>query len=342
MQGRDVLILKGEEVLSLLDGRELDLIDLVGRAYTTHARGNSTLPHSTFLLFPHRERDRIIALPAYLGEQFEVSGIKWIASFPNNINQGIERASAVLILNSTETGRPEAIMESSLISAKRTAASAALAARTLHAGGAPAGVGLIGCGPINYQISRFLLAVWPDVQSFKIFDLSPSRADQFSKELAKLQPGARVEIAGSLESVLRECTVISIATTAAKPHISDLSICPPNTTILHISLRDISAGAILESENIVDDQDHICQAETSVHLAEKLVGHREFIGATLAEVLTGNKWVREDNGRTVVFSPFGLGVLDIAVAKFVTTQAVTAGTGTVIESFLPEPAVGRA
>src|SRR5215208_6319838 len=165
MQGRDILILRGEEVSSLLKGRELDLIDLVGRAYGAHGRGNSSLPHSSFLLFPDRKRDRIIALPAYLGEQFEVSGIKWIASFPDNINKGIERASAVLILNSMKTGRPEVIMESSVISAKRTAASAALAARTLHGPVAPERVGFIGCGLINYQIAKFLLAVWPDIRS---------------------------------------------------------------------------------------------------------------------------------------------------------------------------------
>ncbi len=338
MQGRDVLILKGEEVDALLKGRELELIDLVGCAYATHGRGNSSLPHSSFLLFPHRKRDRIIALPAYLGEQFEVSGIKWIASFPENINQGLERASAVLILNSTQTGRPEAIMESSLISAKRTAASAALAARTLHNGGSQSCVGFIGCGPINYQISKFLLAVWPDIRLFKIFDLSESRAAEFS---ARLDSAIRVEIADSLESVLRDCAVVSIATTAATPHISNLSICPPNSTILHVSLRDISPEAILESHNIVDDQDHIFQAGTSVHLAEKIVSHRDFIRGTLSEVLNGKRVAKRDNNRTVVFSPFGLGVLDIAVAKLVTTLAREAGVGTVLESFLPDGAVSR-
>jgi 2,3-diaminopropionate biosynthesis protein SbnB len=339
MQSRDILILRGEEVGSLLEGRELELIDLVGRAYIAHGRGHSSLPHSSFLLFPHRQRDRIIALPAYLGEQFEVAGIKWIASFPENIDRGIERASAVLILNSMNTGRPEVIMESSLISAKRTAASAALAARTLHGTTAPASVGFIGCGVINYQIAKFLLAVWPGVQRFKLFDLSESRARQFSKDVLRLSSELKVDFAASTESVLRENQVVSFATTAAKPHLSDLSSCPPQATILHVSLRDIAPEAILESENIVDDADHIFQANTSVHLAEQSVGHREFITGTLAEVLLGEKIVRRD--RPVVFSPFGLGLLDIAVAKLVTALALDSKVGTVLESFIPDATLAR-
>jgi ornithine cyclodeaminase len=66
-----------------------------------------------------------------------------------------------------------------------------------------------------------------------------------------------------------------------------------------------------------------------------MTGNREFISGTLAEVQAGNKIVKRDKNGVVVFSPFGLGVLDIAVAKLVASLAADLGVGTVLESFLP-------
>lgn len=336
MRNGDVLILKGREVQSLLEDREGELLDTVRRAYVVHARGESSLPHSSFLNFPNEQRNRIIALPAYLGRDFDVAGIKWIASFPNNVEHGMNRASAVVILNSAQTGTPQAIIEGSIVSAKRTAASAALAARTLHQSPVESGVGIIGCGLINFEIIRFLHASLTGALKFVIFDLNTERAQVFKRACQKSFADTSIEIAPDAASVLSRCSLISIATTAVKPHLDDLSPCVPGTTILHISLRDVTPEAVLSCDNVVDDVDHVCRAQTSLHLAEQLTGQRDFIRCTLADILLGLAPPRRDPKSILLFSPFGLGVLDLAVSQLVYKLAHEQRRGLVIDSFLPD------
>ena len=186
MLNNDILILKNRDVCSILAGRELDVIELIGQAYEAHARGHSSVAHSTFLRFSSAPHNRIIALPAYLGHEFEIAGIKWIASFPANHRVGLDRASAVIILNSMQTGRPLAILEGSVISAMRTAASAALAAKYLHHGRAIDRVGIVGCGPIGFETMRFLRALYPQVGSVMVFDIEPTRAERFRNKCARI------------------------------------------------------------------------------------------------------------------------------------------------------------
>ena len=334
MPDDDLLMLGGADVACLLEGRETELVASVRGAYEAHARTQTSLPHSVFLTFPDNARNRIIALPAYVGDGFDIAGVKWISSFPANVGRGIERASAIVVVNSMETGRPLAVMEGSLISAKRTAASAALAAQQLHGPGGPVSLGLVGCGRINYEIQRFLLATGPAPEQVLVHDLAADRAERFAARL-NAEAGRQVaRAAGDLAGLLRGCDLVSFATTAPTPHVEDLSVCAPGATILHVSLRDLSPAAILDSDNVVDDVDHVCRERTSIHLAAEQRGAVDFVRCTLGDVLLGRQPAREGS-RRLVFSPFGLGVLDLGVAALVLRGAEEQGLGTTMPSFWP-------
>ncbi|HSK77156.1 MAG TPA: 2,3-diaminopropionate biosynthesis protein SbnB [Thermoanaerobaculia bacterium] len=334
MSGDGILVLGGPEIEELLAGREEEIVSVVERAYVAHNEGKSSLPHSIFLRFPGNELDRIIALPAYLGDGFDVAGLKWISSFPGNLKRGLARASAILILNECEGGRPQIVLESSIISARRTAASAASGARALLEGRVPERVGLIGTGLINFEIARFLGVVC-GAKRFLLHDLDTARAGRFASVLRDHLGAADVGIARETGEVLASCPLVSFATTAIRPHVRDLSACPPGAVLLHISLRDLTAEAILEGDNVVDDVDHVCRAQTSIHLAEQATGGRGFVRCTLADILSGRAPARKGDGSVAIFSPFGLGVLDVAVGKLVADAALAAGRGTHIPSFFP-------
>ena len=126
-------VIPGAQVRHALRGREQQITELVEATYRRHGAGDSVNPPSCFLRFPDRPSDRIIALPASIGGPHRVDGLKWISSFPRNVTAGLPRASAAPILNDPGTGYPFACLESSIISATRTAASAAVAAHWLCA-----------------------------------------------------------------------------------------------------------------------------------------------------------------------------------------------------------------
>ena len=141
-------VVSGAQVQRALEGREREIVDMVEAAYRLHGAGDSVNPPSYFLRFPDRPSDRIIALPASLGGEARVDGLKWISSFPQNVAAGLPRASGVLILNDPGTGYPFACLEASVISADpdggdggdrgRLALPAAGRARRASASSAPA------------------------------------------------------------------------------------------------------------------------------------------------------------------------------------------------------------
>ena len=328
-------VVSGAQVQQALQGKEKKIVDLVEATYRLHGTGDSVNPPSYFLQFPDRPSSRIIALPGSIGGDVRVDGLKWISSFPDNVKAGVPRASAVLILNDHDTGYPFACLESSIISATRTAASAALAADWLSRGRRrPTRVGFIGVGLIARYIHTFLDSTGWSFDEIGVHDLSPQSAAGFRGYLEQSDPAGRITVHDSAEQLIRSSDLVIFATVAGQPHITDRSWFEHHPLVLHVSLRDLTPEILLESTNVVDDVEHCLKANTSPHLAEQLTGNREFLLGTLDDVMSGRVTVPAES--TVVFSPFGLGVLDLAVGKYVYDEVAAAGQLQVIEDFFRE------
>ncbi len=333
-----LLFLKGDEIIELLKNREQEVLDAVRNAYMTHAANATSMPPNGYLRFPGMEKERIIAKPAWLGGAFNTAGIKWIASFPKNRNKNLDRASATLILNSTDTGHPIAVMESSIISAYRTAASAALAAQILNINDSEAvkTVGLVGCGYINYETLRFLLAIFPNIQTLLLHDLSSEMAQKFAQKAKELKPDLKAQFVKNFSALLPLTNLISFATTAVHPFVKNIDGYQPGTILLHISLRDLVPAIILNADNIVDDIDQVCSNQTSLHLAEQQIGNRDFIRSTIGDIFNGHESASNQERDIHIFSPFGLGILDMALGHLVQKLAIENQIGMQIENFLPK------
>jgi ornithine cyclodeaminase len=198
------------------------------------------------------------------------------------------------------------------------------------------GVGLIGAGAINLAVLEFLVAVNPDLRAATIFDIDPQRAADFVTRAEQFLPA--VDRAGRIDQALARHPLVSLATTAGEPYV-DLASCQKNAVVLHISLRDIAPVSIRNAVNVVDDAHHVCRERTSLHLAEMQAGDRSFIHADFGGLLNGSERLPPDDGRLVIFSPFGLGALDIALAEFILAQAKCRGSGIEIPDFLPNQPV---
>jgi N-[(2S)-2-amino-2-carboxyethyl]-L-glutamate dehydrogenase len=328
----DFEVVAGQAVKQIIDDAGLQILQVVEDAYLRHDAGRTVNPDSYFLRFPDKPDSRIIALPAFIElDTAAVAGLKWISSFPGNVASNAPRASAVLILNDYATGRPIALLEAANISAVRTAASAAIAARAIASQIPPSGpVAIVGAGVIARTIVQYLVLADYPIERLVIYDLDPSSADRLAAS-AETELGLTPVLATSLAEAMAAQTVV-LATTASVPYI-DLPL-RPGQVVLNISLRDLKPELLLTAENYFDDVEHCMKAETSPHLAERLSGGRRFVTGTLADLLRGRQLPAGD--RAVVFSPFGLGVLDLAVGHFVLSAALAKGLTSPIPNFFGE------
>lgn len=325
-------VISGTTARQIIAESRVDVIRLVRDAYVTHHEGNSINPNSYFLRFPEKGNSRIIALPAYLGGKHCVAGLKWISSFPGNITRNVPRASAVLLLNDFQTGYPFACLEASQISAARTAASAVIGAEKLAGRRKVDKIAVVGAGIIARNIFEFFIAQDWTVGQFAIYDKVVSYSESFERHIKQI--GWRSTHAKTLSAAVDGADIVVFATTADRPYVTDLDTFQNGQVVLNISLRDLGPNIIANSYNILDDVEHCLTANTSPHLAEQRYRSRDFINGTLAGLMCGD--FELDNDKPKIFSPFGLGILDLAVGVHVYRKAMERQVALEIPNFFGE------
>jgi ornithine cyclodeaminase len=322
----------GRDIRAIIEHSRLEIVACVRDTYLAHHRGETINPNSYFLRFPEKPNSRIIALPAVLRGEPGVAGLKWIGSFPDNVTRNVPRASGVLLLNDFTTGYPFACLEAAQISAARTAASAMLGAQALHGTRKVGRIAMIGAGVIARNILEFLRALDWSADEITVYDQVPAYAGQAARFAESL--GYRGSVSATLTDAIGGAELVVLATTASEPHIVDRGVFAPEQTVLNVSLRDLGPDVIAEAHNVLDDVDHCLNAGTSPLLAVDKFGHRDFIDGTIAEALLGRLTLGRDKPR--IFSPFGLGVLDVAVGLEIFTIGTEKGLVRAVPDFFAE------
>lgn len=131
----------------------------------------------------HTRKDAFIhAMPAYI-PSMKAAGMKWISGYPENQSMGLPYITGLLILNDPQTGLPLAIMDATWITAQRTGAATAIAAKYL-ARPESTTAGILACG-VQGRSNLEALATVFKLTKVKAFDIYPDVAQRFAREMSQ-------------------------------------------------------------------------------------------------------------------------------------------------------------
>ena len=309
------------------------VMDVVEEVLALHDAEKVNLPSKVILDLGERERGRINAMPAYLGGDFEVCGMKWIAGFPPNpVKYGIPRAHALTILNSADTGVPLAIMDGTYISAMRTGAVTGVGAKYLANPDSEV-VGIIGCGvQARTQIAAIKTAV-PSVTHMKGYDIRPESSEKLAKWVSR-DLGVEGEAVGSPREAVEGSDIVVTVTVADEPIVKD-SWLKKGSLFAHVgSYQEEEEEVILNADKVVVDLWHEVLHRGTPLLARLYNAGRitdERIHANIGEIIRGKKQGRTGKEERIFFSPLGLGSEDVGVASFVYKEAKQKGLGVTLK-----------
>lgn len=299
-------------------------------------KGDCLLPGKIVMKWPgeHSEETigRINAMPGYVGGSFNMSGIKWIGSGPNNpFKHNLPRASALIILNDPETMMPVAVMDGTVISAVRTGAVTGISAKYLAPKKAEV-VGLFGAGVQNRTQLAAILESCPQIKKAYIFDISEERSRRFAEEMSE-KTGIEIIVNQDRLDVISKSDILVTATTATEPIIHGAEI-KKGCYVAHLGDNEVDEELIMNCNKIVIDDwetDKHRMGDTLAYMYRDGKIDDSKIYASLSDLICGRKKGRISEDELTYTCNVGLGIYDVAIAARVYRTAQKRGIGKKVE-----------
>ncbi len=299
-----------------------DIIDQLEVAFSEKAEGRVEMPPKPGI-HPGDADNFIHAMPAYI-PAMKSAGVKWVSGFPHNQERGLPYISGLLILNDSETGLPISVMDCVWITAKRTGAATAIAAKRL-ARPESSIVGILGCGVQGRSNIEALSVDFP-LKKVMAYDIDNKVTAKYASEI-EAKFGLEVTPVDKPKDAVSGCDIVVTAGPILKK---------PHATIqagwidagIFASLVDFDSywhpDALKESSKFCTDD--IPQLQ---HYQE--MGYFQDIPpiyADLCELVAGHKPGRETSEECTITCNLGLAMNDMAVAPLIYQRAIEKGIGT--------------
>ena len=318
-----------EQDLTLLGINWHDTIGVIASAIEIMALKDYDQPIKPYVRFSE-PRNRIIAMPAYIGGSFSLAGIKWIASFPGNLAAGLPRAHSVTVLNNALTGKPECIINTSLISVIRTVSLSGfilkkyLENRNTHP---PFDIGIVGFGPIGRFHLKMMEAVMGE-RIGKVYIYDTNGVDQ-----QEIPPALqdRLVVCNNWETPYQQADIFLTATVSSKGYIEGA---PKKGSLqLNISLRDYKPAIMQYADIIiVDDWNEVCRENTDIEVMHRTAGLQQGDTLSIAAFYTDAPPAMDADDPVIMFNPMGMAIFDIAMGGHYFQKALENGIGTPLKS----------
>jgi ornithine cyclodeaminase/alanine dehydrogenase len=265
--------------------------------------------------------DFLHAMPAYLTSP-RSAGIKWVGNFLKNPPKGLPTISGLVVLNDPETGLPLAVMDCTWITARRTGAASAVAAKYLARADAEA-LTIIGCGVQGRSHLEAMLTQFPGIRRILAFDRVPANLDRFVREAR----GTPVTPAPDVESALRGADIVVTATEIRKQPspVIRADWIEPGAFCMPVDFDSLFTPEAIRSMDLFYSDD---APQMEFYRALGYFGTTPKAQGDLGELVTGRKAGRTRPEQRAMAMHLGLAIEDLVTASRIYERAAARGIGT--------------
>lgn len=296
------------------------IIERLEEAFREKGEGRVEMPPKPGI---HTQPDAFIhAMPAFI-PSLRSAGVKWVSGYPANQQRGLPYISGLLILNDVESGLPYAVMDCTWITAYRTGAATALAAKYLARPNSEV-VGILACG-VQGRTNLEALAVLFPIRRVFAYDIVPEVQECYVEEMSSR---LGLEVIGVSEP--RQAVVESDLVVSSGPILKH-----PTPTIQAGWLRPGAFGSAVDFDSYwtpaaMCEMDKISTDDHEQFRYYRSVGYFAQTPdpyADLGELVTGRKPGREREDERTLAINLGLALDDMAVAPEIYRRAKEKGLG---------------